>query len=105
MPIAHIMAAGMGGMRTSGDLVAWMQMTRRMKLPEAKQYVANKLGISLLDLTNEEVMFPLREKLGIGLVTAKAGGPVGLRAKARIAELLDININSVNLMKKTWNFK
>ncbi len=91
-------------MRTAGDLVAWMQMTRRMKLPEAKQYVAEKLGISTLDLTNEEVMFPLREKLGIGIVTAKAGGPMGLRAKARIAELLDIEINSVNLMKKTWKF-
>ena len=50
-------------------------------------------------------MFPLREELGIGFVTAKAGGQKGLRAKARIAELLDININSVNLMKKTWNFK
>jgi dimethylamine--corrinoid protein Co-methyltransferase len=104
MPIAHIMAAGMGGMRSAGDLVAWMQMTHRMKLTEAKQYVAEKLGISILDLTNEEVMFPLREKLGIGIVTAKAGGPMGLRAKARIAELLDIEINSVNLMKKTWNF-
>jgi dimethylamine---corrinoid protein Co-methyltransferase len=104
MPIAHIMAAGMGGMRTSGDLVAWMQMTRKMKLTEAKQYVAGKLGVSILDLTDEEVMFPLREKLGIGTVTIKAGGPKGLRAKARIAELLDIEINSVNLMKKTWKF-
>jgi dimethylamine--corrinoid protein Co-methyltransferase len=47
MPIAHIMAAGMGGIRTTGDLVAWMQMTRRMKLADAKQYVADKLGIEI----------------------------------------------------------
>ncbi|MCK4815979.1 hypothetical protein KA005_09415, partial [bacterium] len=33
------MAAGMGGIRTSGDLVAWMQMTRRMRIAEAKRYV------------------------------------------------------------------
>jgi hypothetical protein len=100
MPIAHIMAAGMGGMRTSGDLVAWMQMTKKMKLPEAKQYVAKKLGVSVLDLTNEDVMYPLREELGIGVVTAVAGGPKGILAKARIAKLLDIEINSVNLFKK-----
>ena len=100
MPIAHIMAAGMGGIRTAGDLVAWMQMTRKMKLPEAKQYVAEKLGVSLLDLTDEDVMHPLREKLGIGVVTAKAGGPKGIAAKVRIANLLDIEINSVNLFKK-----
>jgi dimethylamine--corrinoid protein Co-methyltransferase len=85
MPIAHIMAAGMGGIRTAGDLVAWMQMTRKMKLPEAKQHVA---------------MYPLRQKLGIGVATAEAGGPKGILAKARIAKLLGIEINSVNLFKK-----
>ena len=90
----------MGGIRTSGDLVAWMQMTKKMKLPEAKQYVAQKLGVSILDLTDEDVMFPLREKLGIGIVTAKAGDPKGIMAKARIAKLLGIEINSVNRFKK-----
>jgi dimethylamine--corrinoid protein Co-methyltransferase len=100
MPIAHIMAAGMGGIRTSGDLVAWMQMTKRMKLPEAKKYVAEKLGVSVLDLTNEDVMYPLREQLGIGLATADAGGPKGILAKARIAKLLGIEINSVNRFRK-----
>jgi hypothetical protein len=59
MPIAHIMAAGMGGIRTAGDLVAWMQMTRRMKIAEAKRYVADKLGIEVIDLTNEDVMYSL----------------------------------------------
>ena len=101
MAIAHIMAAGMGGLRTAGDLVAWMQMSKKMKLPEAKQYVAKKLGVSVRDLTDEDVMYPLREKLGIGVVTAKAGGPKGIMAKARIADLLGIEINSVNLFKKT----
>ena len=93
------MAAGMGGIRTAGDLVAWMQMTKKMKLPEAKKYVAEKLGVSILDLTNEDVMYPLREKLGIGLATAEAGGPKGIVAKAKIAKLLGIEINSVNLFK------
>ena len=100
MPIAHIMATGMGGMRTAGDLVAWMQLTQKMKLPEAKQYVAKKLGVSILEMTDEDVMHPLREELGIGVVTATAGGPKGIRAKAKIAKLLEIEINSVNLFKK-----
>ncbi len=100
MAVSHIMAAGMGGLRTAGDLVAWMQMSKKMKLPDAKQYVAEKLGVSILDLTDEDVMYPLREELGIGVVTAKAGGPKGIVAKAKIAQLLGIEINSVNLFKK-----
>ena len=100
MAVSHIMAAGMGGLRTAGDLVAWMQMSKKMKLPAAKQYVAEKLCVSILDLTDEDVMYPLREKLGIGVVTSKAGGPKGIMAKVRIADLLGIEINSVNLSKK-----
>ena len=99
MHIAHIVASGMGGIRTAGDLVAWMQMTRKMKLPEAKQYVAGKLGVGVMDLANEELMRELREELGVGVITSIAGGPKGIRAKLKIAELLDIHINSVALFK------
>jgi dimethylamine--corrinoid protein Co-methyltransferase len=99
MHIAHIFASGMGGIRTSGDLVAWMQLIKKMKLSEAKKYVAQKLGIGLIDLTNEEVMRQLREDLGIGTLTSVAGSPKGIRAKLRIAEVLDISINSVELFK------
>ena len=96
MPVTHIVTAGMGGMRTAGDLVAWMQMSRRMNLTEAKQYVAEKLKIEVADLVDEDVMYPLRQELGIGVVSPEAGGPEGILAKCRIAELLDIEINSVN---------
>jgi dimethylamine--corrinoid protein Co-methyltransferase len=99
MQIAHIVASGMGGIRTTGDLVAWMQMTRKMKISQAKQYVAEKLGIEIIDLTNEELMRELREELGIGVITSIAGGPRGMRAKFKIAELLGIYINSVELFK------
>ncbi len=100
MPIAHIMASGMGGIRTAGDLVAWMQITRRMKIAEAKNYVADRLGVSLLDLTDEAVMREIRNDLGIGAVTATASGPKGIRAKLKVAELLDIQINSVTRFQK-----
>ncbi len=99
MSIAHIMASCMGGIRTAGDLVAWMQMTRKMKIGEAKAYVADKLGVDAFNLTNEEIMRELRKDLGIGTVTSIAGGPKGITAKYKIAELLDIKIRSVDLFK------
>ena len=89
----------MGGIRTAGDLVAWMQLVNKMKLAQAKKYVAQKLGIDVADLVNEEVMRELREDLGIGTTTSVAGSPKGIRAKLKIAELLDVSINSVELFK------
>ena len=76
-----------------------MQMSRKMKIHEAKAYVAEKLDIEVADLTNEEVMRPLREELGIGTVTSVAGSPKGIRAKIKVAELLDIEIPSVELFR------
>ena len=97
--IAHIMASCMGGIRTAGDLVAWMQMTRKMKIQEAKQYVASKLNVAVMDLTNEDLMCSRRRELGLGTVTSIAGSPKGIRAKWKIAELLGIRIRSVDLFK------
>ena len=99
MQIAHIMASGMGGIRTAGDLVAWMQITAKMRITEAKQYVADKLGIEIIDLTNEEMMRQIRQERGIGIITSIAGDPKGMRAKFKISELLNIHINSVDLYK------
>ena len=99
MHLSHIMAAGMGGIRAAGDLVAWMQFSRKMKISEAKQYVAKKLGIEVIQLVDEEMMRRIREDLGIGMITSVAGSPKGIRAKIKIAELLDIPINSVTLFK------
>ena len=103
MPVTHIVTAGMGGMRTAGDLVAWMQMSRRMKLAEAKHYVAEKLKVDVEDLVDEDVMYALRKDLGIGVVTPQAGGPEGILAKCRVADLLDIDINSVQRFKSLIN--
>ena len=99
MHLAHIFASGMGGIRTTGDLVAWMQLIKKMKLAEAKQYVAKKLKVDVPDLINEELIRQLREDLGIGTIVSVAGSPKGIRAKLKIAELLGIRINSVELFK------
>ena len=93
------MAAGMGGIRTAGDLVAWMQLTQRMRITEAKEYVAQKLGINVIELTDEEVMHQVRQDLDIATLPMIADGSSGIVAKHRIAELLDIELNSVNLFR------
>ena len=57
MASSHALASGMGGMRTAGDLVARMQMTRGLRLPQAKQYVADKLGCSVADLSDTCLLY------------------------------------------------
>jgi len=104
MPIAHVMASGMGGMRTAGDLVARMQM-KGMRLKEAKDYVAKRLKIDPIDLANEEVMREIRENLDIGIITGVPGCAKGMDAKVRIAELLGIEINAVEKMKEKTGLK
>ncbi len=100
MAISHAMASGMGGVRTSGDLVARMQMARGMRLNEAKAYVADKLGVSINELTDPVVMNEVREDLNIGRIHQIAGAAKGIEAKFNIAELLDITINCVEKFKK-----
>jgi len=98
--ITHAMTSGMGGMRTSGDLVARMQMTRGMKIEEAKKFVADKLGVSVDELTDVVSMTEIRDDLKIGGVYSSMGSPKGIEAKHHISELLGIEINSLRLFKE-----
>jgi len=99
MANAHALASGLGGMRAAGDLVARMQMTRSMRLEQAKQYVAGKLGVGVIDLSDPVVMHDVRAELGLGRITVQEltypDKPGALEAKFHIAEVLDIPINSV----------
>lgn len=100
MAITHAIASGMGGMRTAGDLVARMQMTRGMKIREAKEYVAKKLSVSVLELSDPVIMAEVRDDLNIGLVRSLPKRVKGIDAKFRIAEVLGIDINCVNRFKE-----
>jgi dimethylamine--corrinoid protein Co-methyltransferase len=99
MHMAHLLASSMGGIRTTGDLVARMQL-KKMRIHDAKRYVADKLHVTPLDLSDPTMMRLLREELDIGTVTGVPGVAKGIAAKVRIAELLDIKINSVEQFKK-----
>ncbi|KKG28665.1 dimethylamine methyltransferase [Methanosarcina mazei] len=100
MPISHIMASGMTGMRAAGDLVARMQFSKNMKIKEAKEYVAKKLNVETRDLADEYVMRELREELNIGVITSVPGSAKGIAAKMNIERLLGIKINSCELFRK-----
>ena len=103
MDMAHMLASGMGGIRTAGDLVARMEYAKNMKVDKAKEYVAKKLGLSTLDIADEHVMRDLREELKIGVVTGLPGSPRGIAAKMNIEKLLDIKINSCEKFRGMLN--
>jgi len=104
MDVTHALAAGMGGIRTAGDLVARMQMTRGMRLAEAKRYVADKLGCTARDLSDSYAMEQIRGEKGLGRILDHSnlhpGEPNAMYAKFRIAELLGVTINSVERFKE-----
>lgn len=98
MAAMHEMAAGLGGVRTAGDLVARM-VFKGMKLADAKKYVADKLGCDVADLSDEAKMKEIRESLDIGHIIMTPNSSYGMAAKMKIADLLDIKIPSVELFK------
>ncbi len=99
MALAHAHASGMGGMRAAGDLVARMQMTRGMKIKEAKEYVAGKLNVSVSELTDPVIMGEVRQDLNIGLMTPLPGCAKGIEAKFNITKVLGIEINCIKRFK------
>jgi dimethylamine--corrinoid protein Co-methyltransferase len=99
MALTHAHASGMGGMRAAGDLVARLQMARGMRIQQAKAYVADKLKISVSELTDPVIMSEVRDDHQIGLMTPLPGCAKGIEAKFRLAELLGLEINCVERFK------
>ena len=99
MALSHALAAGMGGMRAAGDLVARMQMTRGMRLEQAKAHVGQRLGVSPADLADPLLMHEVRRELGLGLIPVQEltypSEPGGIEAKFHIADVLEVPINCV----------
>jgi dimethylamine--corrinoid protein Co-methyltransferase len=100
MAATHGVVSGMGGMRTAGDLVARMQISRGMRIKEAKEYVADRLRISVQDLGDPVMMSEIREDLNLGMINPYPNLAIGIEAKFRIAESLGIKINCLNRFKE-----
>jgi len=97
----------MGGVRTCGDMVMRLQLSKKMKINEAKQYVADKLGLTLEEICDVVTMAEVREERGFGLGNLEpcAESNMGMEAKFRIAKALDIKINSVERFKERAGMK
>lgn len=61
MDLPHFLTSGMGGIRSAGDLVARMQFSKNMRVKDAKEYVAKKLGLDTVEIADEFIMRDLRE--------------------------------------------
>lgn len=70
-----------------------MELSKNMRLDDAKRYVAKKLGVDPFDLSDVYMMREAREKLDIGVVTAMPNASRGIQSKMKIEDLLDIRIN------------
>ena len=82
-----------------------MQLTRGMKINQAKKYIADKLGVTAVELADCSVMREIRQDLDIGYPMPDPGAAKGIAAKVRIADLLGIKINSVEHFKKRSGLK
>jgi len=107
MEAIHAVSAGMGGMRTAGDLVMRMQLNHKMRLNEAKSYVAEKLGVTIEQLCDVVEMTEVRENFGLGIPYCEPHTKmtVGVEAKFNIANKLNITINSIERFKRLANIE
>jgi dimethylamine--corrinoid protein Co-methyltransferase len=100
MAVAHAEASGMGGMRTAGDLVARVQLAKKLRIDDAKKYVADKLKVGVDELSDPIIMSEVRADLGFSVMMPLGGVPKGLECKFNIARVLDLNINCLDRFKR-----
>ncbi len=90
----------MGGVRTTGDMVLRVMLSKKMKLNDAKKYVAEKLGLTLAEIHDSTTMLEYRRDNGLGVIMPYESDIYGMEVKARIAKKLNIKINSVDRFRK-----
>ena len=97
----------MHGVRTAGDLVMRLQLSNKMKIGEAKKWIADKLGITIEELSDVVTMTELRHERGFGVIGMDASFDrnMGMAAKIKISEALGIKINSVEKFKELSGLK
>ncbi len=84
-----------------------LQIAKKMRINEAKKYVADKLGLTIEEISDVVTMADVREERGFGLANFEpyAESNIGMEAKFKIAEALDIKINSVERFKERAGLK
>ena len=84
--------------------MARLQISRKMRLPDAKTCVAERLGVSAAELSDPLVMEEVRGDHGLGRVTTfETLYPTqssAIEAKFNISRLLDLPINCVERFRE-----
>jgi dimethylamine--corrinoid protein Co-methyltransferase len=75
-------------------------MAKKLRINDAKRYVADKLRVGVDDLSDPVIMSEVRTDLGFGIVMPMGSTPKGLECKFNIARALDLDINCLNRFKK-----
>ena len=86
-------------MRSAGDLVARVQLAKKLRIGEAKKYVADKLKIGVDELSDPVIMSEVRTDLGFGIMMPLGDTPKGLECKFNLARVLDLDINCLKRFK------
>ena len=76
--------------------MARVQMSKKLRINDAKKYVADKLKIGVDELSDPIIMSEIRADLGFGIMMPLGGTPKGLECKFNIARVLDLDINCLN---------
>lgn len=84
-----------------------LQLAKKMKINEAKAYVAEKLNVTVEELCDIVTMNDKREELGLGIAHIEpcAEANAGMEAKFRIQDILGIKVNSVEKFKERAGLK
>lgn len=79
-----------------------VQLAKKLRIDAAKQFVAEKLGLTVEQICDVITMTDVRMERGFGLphVEPYADSNIGMEAKFRIAKALGIRINSVEKFKQ-----
>lgn len=77
-----------------------VMLAKKMKLPQAKQYVMDKLEITSEQMHDSTFMLEFRRENGYGVIMPYAADIYGMEAKMRLAKKLDLKINSVDRFLK-----
>ena len=80
--------------------MARVQMSKKLRINDAKKYVADKLKIGVDELSDPIIMSEIRADLGFGIMMPLGGTPKGLECKFNIARVLDLDINCLNRFKQ-----
>ena len=77
-----------------------MQMSRGMKIDDAKAFVAQRLNVATADLHDPVKMAEVREDLKLGNIQPHSSQPKGIEAKRNIANVLGIEMNSLRASQR-----